>query len=472
MDYIDVKKLYTQNIVLYCRVSTAEQDILKQITLAEIYLSQNDITTDTVKRFIDDNVSANKLAAKDRPEFQKLLTEIMSGTVDTLLVQSRDRLARNFYEYVELVKKLHQFKVKVVFTDPGQPLFSQVLAIESLYGIFPQFDGRTIARRTQQTRLRYPNAILGFDVIGKRNEKRYIPHQEKANELKSFFYSVIDSQSPENLIELFIKHRKFFKNPEKALKCLQNPFYSGHLQYQDEYIPLLYVEPLISLEEYLKIQRVLAKYEQELQNAIASSTNNGINTPICHICKKPMHFRPTELGKSGYYVCSKKHPKIQIEVRLFNQLITNHLTDVLERIQVKELKKDVCNYLFQLEKHYKQELAFLQNQLNTTHREVTDLIGSNKTTTLKQLIEQGKSIEKAMIKLDMLLEKIGQAQSGIDRFVSIVKQRVTDELQNYQIEYVFALLFSKVEVSTDALIYHTTFSNYIEGNDFSNEDSA
>ena len=184
MNYIDIKKLHTKYVAIYCRVSTAGQDTLKQITLAEIYLTQNNVPMDNIIRFIDHNVSANKLAARDRPELQKLLTEIKAGKIDTLLLQSRDRLARNFYEYIELVKVLHHFNVNVVFTDSGQPPFSEVLSIEALYGIFPQFDGRTNARRTQQTNKRYPNRILGFDVIGKRHEKRYIPNLQKTGELK------------------------------------------------------------------------------------------------------------------------------------------------------------------------------------------------------------------------------------------------------------------------------------------------
>ena len=279
----------------------------------------------------------------------------------------------------------------------------------------------------------------------------------------------MDCQSPDDLIEIFIKYKKFFKNPQHALNILHNPFYAGHFQYQDEFILLPYVEPIISLEDYLKLQDFLTSCEQILQNAIERSANNGIIIPYCYICKQPMSFRSTQLGESGNYVCSKKHPKIRMEVILFNQLISEHIMEILKKIQVKEIEKDVFNHLSQLEKLYKQELAFLQNQLNSTHRKMTDLIGSNQTTMLKKLINQQKCIEEGMICLDTLLQKIDNTRRGIDTFASVVKKRVTDELQDYQIEYLSKLLFSRIEVSSDALIYHTLFGNYIEGNDLSND---
>lgn len=466
MDYIDVKTLYKHNnIALYCRVSAAGQDILKQISLAEIYLSQNNICINDVKRFIDNSVSANKLAIKERTELNRLLTEIKSGKVDCILVQARDRLARNFYEYIEIVTMLHKFNVKVIFTQPGHPPFSNVLSIEALYGIFPQVAGGTISGNTGYTHKRYPNSILGFQTIGTSKDKRYIPDSSKANELKSFFYSVIDVESPENLIDLLIKYKRLFNNDhQKALNCLQNPFYAGHIQYQDEYVPLKYVEPIISLEDFLKIQGVFKINQQVLQDAIETSADNGIHIPICYTCKRPMSFRKTQLGKGGYYVCAKKHPRIHIEVTHFNQLVANHLMDVMDKISVQKIKKDVSKHLLQSEKRYKQELDFLQHKLCTTQQDMTNLIGSNNNAMLKSLVKLATSIKEQMINLNTLLEKINYARNDIDTFTSIVKNRLADELQDYQIDYVSKLLFSKIEVSSDALIYHTAFVHYIEGN--------
>lgn len=116
-----------------------------------------------------------------------------------------------------------------------------------------------------------------------------------------------------------------------------------------------------------------------------------------------------------------------------------------------------------MEKNYKQEIGHLQNKFNAVQRNMVNLVGSNKTSIIKSLVEQSNLIKEEMIYLDMLLEKINYSRKEINAFTDIVKQRISEELEQYQIEYLSKLLFSKIEVSTDALIYHTNFTNYIEG---------
>ena len=162
--YMDLQSLYKGNIAVYCRVSTAGQNINQQISLAKVFFAQKNIDTEKVQYYLDDNVSANKLALDKRPELNRLLMEIKQGKVKTVLVQSRDRLARNFYEYTDLVKEFHKYNVQVIFTDSGQPGFSKSLSLEALQGIFPQSDGKNIANK------RGIAAVLekgeGYDALG------------------------------------------------------------------------------------------------------------------------------------------------------------------------------------------------------------------------------------------------------------------------------------------------------------------
>ena len=465
MEYIDLKKLYKEEIALYCRVSSAGQNISQQISLAEIYIAQNNINTEKVQYFLDDNVSANKLTSEQRPQFQKLITEIKKGKIKTVFVLNRDRLARNFYEYVDLVKILYKFGVIVIFTDSSQPPFSKVLSVEALYGIFPQSEGRNISRRTNLAAIQYPKSIFGYNVVGERNTKKYTPEPSLENNIKSLFNSVMNTNSSDEVIEIFIKYKRMFTNHQKLFNCLKNPFYTGHIKVQDQYVKLYYVEPIILLEDYLKVQDSLLKFECELQTAFAISSNTGLLSPICSICKATMSFRSTKLGESGYYVCAKKHPRIQLEVAQYNQYISDHLTYVLDKIDVKEIKNDIFKYLLAQEKIYKQQLSYQQNQLQSLHKEMTDLIETNKKMKLDLLAKESKTIKEEMKQLHTKLIKIDEARNGINTFVNIIKERLTNELKNYQLEYLINLLFSKIEVSSDAIIYHTTFGKYIEGND-------
>lgn len=465
MNYIDTKTLYKEVEALYCRVSTADQNIEFQLTAAEIYFKQKNINAENVKHFIDHNVSANKLSAVNRPEFQNLMIEIKKGRVKTLYVLSRDRLARNFYEYVDLVQTLYDYEVNVIFTDIKQPAFSKELSLEALYGIFPQFNGRTISARTNLSHKQYPNSIMGFKVLSQRNKKKYVLDPDTANDLRAFFYSIMNVCTSEDLFDSLIKFKKLFKNHHKQLDCLTNPFYTGHTLIQDQYVSLGYVEPLISLNDFIKIQDVLSDCQQELHRAMTLSSDVGLLTPICSICKEPMSFRSGKLRENSYYVCSKRHSRIKLSVNLFNRLISEHLTDILNQISINEIEKDVCLFLNKAETKYNQQMNLLQNKLEANHRDITELYGRASTNTLQKLGKQAQSIKEELNQVKTKLIKVEEAKEGMNHFVNVVKESINEGLLNYQMSYLVPVLFSKIEVSSEAIFYHITFGKYIERKD-------
>jgi site-specific DNA recombinase len=143
--YFEPHKIQDDFIAVYSRVSSAQQDIQKQNLLTEAYINNNHIEKEKVIWLKDEDVSANKLAMEDRPNLQKLRFLIQQKKVKTIIDYRRDRLARNFYEYVALVKEFYKYGIKVIFTSTKQPPFSPKLSIESLYGIFSQVEGQNIS---------------------------------------------------------------------------------------------------------------------------------------------------------------------------------------------------------------------------------------------------------------------------------------------------------------------------------------
>ena len=168
--YIDLGKIYEDFVIAYTRVSSAQQDIQKQITYAEAYINNHNIDKEKVIWLKDYDVSANKLKMEERPGLMELRLLIKEKKVKTILVYSRDRLARNFYEYVALVKEFYNYGVNVIFTSQMQPPFSKNLSIEALYGIFAQTEGRSISGRRSDTNKQFPSNIFGFKKIGNKKE--------------------------------------------------------------------------------------------------------------------------------------------------------------------------------------------------------------------------------------------------------------------------------------------------------------
>ena len=97
------------------------------------------------------------------------------------------------------------------------------------------------------------------------------------------------------------------------------------------------------------------------------------------------------------------------------------------------------------------------------------MLGSNRKAKINALIEKSISLETEMKQIHTRLMQIEEVRNGINVFIKVVNERLVDELQKYQQEYLMQLLLSKVELSNESIIYHTNFGHYIKGDELANE---
>lgn len=93
-------------LVFYCRVSSKDQNLARQLERA--------------KEVHADKIFADKESGKnlDRTEFQKMMKYLREG--DVLEVVSLDRLSRNYKDLKDLVSKFRDMKVKLIADDLPQ----------------------------------------------------------------------------------------------------------------------------------------------------------------------------------------------------------------------------------------------------------------------------------------------------------------------------------------------------------------
>lgn len=93
-------------LVFYCRVSSKDQNLARQLARA--------------KEVHADKVFSDKISGKnlDRPEFSKMMKYLREG--DVLEVVSLDRLSRNYKDLKDLVSKLRDMGVKLIADDLPQ----------------------------------------------------------------------------------------------------------------------------------------------------------------------------------------------------------------------------------------------------------------------------------------------------------------------------------------------------------------
>lgn len=93
-------------LVFYCRVSTQDQNLARQLSRAE-QVNANKIFTD--------KYSGKNL---ERPALKEMMDYLREG--DTLQVVSLDRLSRDYNDLKDLVQKLRKMQVKLIVDDLPQ----------------------------------------------------------------------------------------------------------------------------------------------------------------------------------------------------------------------------------------------------------------------------------------------------------------------------------------------------------------
>lgn len=248
--------------VIYTRVSSAAQSLELQETAAKRYLESIDLSGDeeTIIYLSDHDVSATKLKMDQRPKLVDLINLIEEGKVEKLIVYKRDRLARNFYEFVDLTKIFIKNNVEVVYTASNEPPFKNKLALEAFYGMFGQLEGENIRTRTNDARKQYPSRLFGYTRIKEGEQVRYQINEDKRDVILSLFEDFSNVQDGEQFLNFLMVRRKGLNNPEKLFRILSNPFYAGHYETKSGYQILPHVTPIIDLDLFIKGNSKLDEY--------------------------------------------------------------------------------------------------------------------------------------------------------------------------------------------------------------------
>ncbi|WP_159083027.1 recombinase family protein [Lysinibacillus sp. 2017] len=225
-------------MIIYQRVSSAAQSLELQDAAAKRYLES--IGLNGEENFIinlnDHDVSATKLKMNHRPNLMQLIALIKEGKVKTVVVYKRDRLARNFYEFVDITKIFIKYNVEVIYTASNEPPFKNKLALEAFFGMFAQMEGQNISTRTADARKQYPSSIFGYKrIIDETSKRRYIINEEKKCLIESLFTDFSKVINEEQFVDFLMLRRKGLKDPDKIIKTLTNPFYAGHYETKNSY---------------------------------------------------------------------------------------------------------------------------------------------------------------------------------------------------------------------------------------------
>lgn len=129
----------------YLRVSTDEQDLLQQEHLLLKHAQKNQMQID---RFIRVEVSTRKSLRERRIE--ELLNALSSG--DTVIVAELSRLGRNMFQTLDLINKMSEMGVRLIFVRQPElsTTGSHAKLLLAIYSYFAEAERDFISMRTKQ----------------------------------------------------------------------------------------------------------------------------------------------------------------------------------------------------------------------------------------------------------------------------------------------------------------------------------
>jgi len=453
-----------KKIAEYKRTSSGGQDLkLQKETNAEY---MRDIPEEEKLIFTDFDVSATKLPMDNRPALTRMLKLMESGMIARVIVYERDRLARNVYEYIYIVKKFYEHEVDVIFTASDAPPFSKDLFLETWYGLSAQFEGKRISSRLSDARKRNPASLIGYikQKVNKENgtsQRIYNADPKNSKELAQLFLDFSKVESREEIFEVIMKYRGLLdRNEFRVIDILRTPFFAAHFEGTDGlYHKLPNVEPIISLDLFKRVQEKLTEFEQGLQQGITLSQKAAHMTPTCSKCHNELKFKKGYIGESGTYSCSK-HRKNTISTSELNEKIIESVKEVLSQISIKSIEKitlkAVNNQIKQLNKKSDELFVELESLCVKFASLFKPIDNWKQTKRLQERIEQAReqlsNTQTQVASLQLVKDEIRLIIERVDHGLKHLHEKDYLELAN--------LLIANIQVQDDYVLFHFYFSDF------------
>lgn len=453
-----------KNALIYARVSTDEQaregqSIESQIKLCSDYAKQHSIVV--LESITDEGKSGSNT---NRPGLQSLLTKISDDkTINIVLVQDTDRLARNTLDHLSI--KAFMAKHNVQLISISQPMIDDSpeghivdTIIASVNTFFSQITGRKTSK-VMEEKIKagwwanyappgYKN-ITNPHPTSSHDKRIIVPDPEVAPVIQRIFeYYATGQYTLKTLAQKMqaqgLQSRKAIKiHPSMIANILNHRIYYGEIAWKGQ-IYLGKHEPLVSRELWDRCQSMLANHNQ---NGSRTRKHNYLlrGFIFCGICGSrfwaEQHKKPTTIVeayfcsqcKRGTYV-NKNELEKQVEslfkVIEVTEKYTKELHEAAKRI-IEESRKSrysevqsIINQKTQIEKKItnaedslldgtfpKEQYQRVMQRLNADLQEIEKALREasgeyqKKFDSIKQLVSMARNIQKTYIDADPDLKR-------------------------------------------------------------------
>jgi site-specific DNA recombinase len=445
VEEIRLKKRYG----VYIRVSGSSQSESLQKEAAKKWLEANGIPISEVEFFNEHALSANKVVMENRPQLIRLLNAVKSGQVTCVLVFTRCRLARNFFEYSEIVDIFYAADIDVFFTCIETPPFSKDYLIEGIYGIQIQSEGANIKARLQDVHNMNPPQKFGYVKSG---DKKYYVDERYHHKIIKAFERISLVNGYDELLDLILRNKKELNRNgvEDVWKLFRSPFYAGHYQKGSHFYLLEHVQPIIDLDLYKRVQSVLDKFEQNFIDSIITSREQSYVTPICKECGKKMVHKNTKVGESAYYKCPK-HKNVCISTKEVSQYLTESISVAISSFREEDLKNVCRRTINKTIKALEEKKKELGNELMTIRRRYALNYDPNNQKNISQHMDRVKGMLAEIENINSQIVDLTNTHSLVNDLINVVKSRLIQEMSKEKIHLFVNFMIKQVTVSINVI---------------------
>ena len=430
--------------LVYCRVSTEEQadkgfSLDTQEKLCRDFAERSGYRVAGVYR--DEGKSGTTL---NRPALQDLLAKCTKGTtINAVVVQETDRLARNTHDHLTIRVILQKAGVKLI--SVAQPMLDdspEGNMIDTILASVNQFQSDINSRKTKKALqekfnqgwwpgwapLGYANVAVEGGDDGQRARKIVRKDPESWALLREGFKMYLTGNFSADalrdvLYEKGLRSKTGKKIPHSIMvHILKNPFYAGLMVWKGQRRMGRH-EPMIGLPEHRRILQIIDSHNLYVSRV---RKHNFLlrGFVYCNLCGQRYTAETHAAKRKSYYHCAS--------MRKHSNRYQNIEVSVLER-QVEEQFKAI-----QFSPHF---IRLIMEKLKHVHAEQKVTVQGQK----QRLFNQQKAIEA---KRDRAEEKLLAGILSDDAFVRL-RARFNEQLQ--QIQEQLAVIDSQRECDTEVV---------------------
>ncbi len=421
---------------VYLRLSNDDKDksesnsITNQRNLINLFIKkEKDIKIKDY--YIDDGYSGTNF---DRPDFQRLLSDIKNGDINAVIVKDLSRLGRNYIEvgnYIEQVFPL--YNVRFIAINDNVDSYKDPKSVDNVIVPFKNLMNDEYARdisnkvrsvlNTKKTNGEFIGSVAPYGYLrDPKNKHKFIIDKEASSVVKKIFNMALDGKSKKKIIDdlnrygilphaLYqnkkgiynhkITESMFFWNTRTLDRILQNQSYTGDL-----------------------VQGTRKIISHKVHKTIKLDSDAWIIVPNHHIAL---------VSKEEFYKIQNNIYNRDMRVR------NNNEYDVFSG----HIKCNECGNTLTIKKTNKYEYyyctSYLRNKVCTKHsnnkKDIEKSILSIINTQIDLIMEIDKGIDEIMKKqpvnydIEIMENRIKECTENIEKY-NLLKNSIRDDLEN------------------------------------------